>query len=272
VRGVSKRFGATQALRDVSIDFREGEVHALLGENGAGKSTLVKILSGAYRPDAGDLKLNGRVLPAGDPMWSWAAGIAMIYQELNLAPHLSVEENIVLGSEPARFGWIDRVSRRWIARKALERLNRVDVPLGTAVSELSVGDQQVVEIARTCLGAPKVVIMDEPTSSLSRVDVESLFGVIRTLKTAGVCVVYISHFLEECGEIADRFSVLRDGSLAGSGLMRETSQSEIIRMMVGRDVSRVFPRVLPGNPSWNYPAEINRRSRSAGFCATMHRS
>ena len=242
VCAVSKRFGATQALKDVSLDFRSGEVHALLGENGAGKSTLVKIFSGACSPDEGRLEFDGRIVPTGDPLWSRKAGIAMIYQELILAPQLTVEENILLGAEPSRCGWIDRAAHRRIAREALERLNRPDLQLEERVCRLSIGDQQVVEIARACLGAPRVIIMDEPTSSLTRVDVECLFGIVATLKKAGVSVIYISHFLEECEEIVDRFTVLRDGCVAGEGRMRETSLTEIIQMMVGRDIAEAFPK------------------------------
>lgn len=240
--GVTKAFGATRALAGVDLEVQPGEVHALIGENGAGKSTLMKVLSGAYAPDEGVIELNGENFIPGNPLHARQAGIAMIYQELNLAPHLSVEENILLGVEPRHWGWVNRREMRKRARQTLETLNHGEIPLEVPAGSLSIANQQVVEIARACLGSARVIIMDEPTSSLTRVDVENLFSIIRKLRSDGVSVIYISHFLEECREIADRFTVLRDGRTTGSGDMQSADFGEIIRMMVGREVDDIFPR------------------------------
>jgi ribose transport system ATP-binding protein len=241
--GVRKAFGATQALKGVSFQVGPGEVHALIGENGAGKSTLMKVLSGAYQPDGGEIELEGTPFSPRDPLHARRCGIAMIYQELNLAPHLSVEENILLGEEPARLGWIRGGRRRDLARAALAELHHEGIPLEAAVQTRSIGEQQVVEIARALVGQPKVIIMDEPTSSLTQVDTENLFAVIGRLRQRGVSVIYISHFLEECQRICDRYTVLRDGESVGAGVMVEARLSEIIRLMVGREIKEIYPRI-----------------------------
>jgi ribose transport system ATP-binding protein len=241
--GVQKAFGATRALRGVSLEIGPGEVHALIGENGAGKSTLMKVLSGAYRPDAGEIELEGASFNPRDPLHARRCGIAMIYQELNLAPHLSVEENILLGEEPARLGWLDRTRRRELARAALAELRQENIPLQAPVQTRSIAEQQLVEIARALIGRPKVIIMDEPTSSLTQVDTENLFEVIGRLRERGVSVVYISHFLEECKRICSRYTVLRDGESVGTGEMATARLSDIIRMMVGREIKEIYPRI-----------------------------
>jgi ribose transport system ATP-binding protein len=241
--GLQKRFGATQALRNVSLEVSAGEVHALIGENGAGKSTLMKVLSGACRPDAGQIELDGQPFTPANPHHARQCGIAMIYQELNLAPHLTVEENILLGCEPARFGWLNRSRRSTLARHALAELRHENIALDTPVAGLSVAQQQIVEIARAFIGEPKVLIMDEPTSSLAQADAERLFAVIDRLRTRGVSIVYISHFLEECKRICQRYTVLRDGETVGSGEMPSAEISEIIRRMVGREVTEIYTRV-----------------------------
>ncbi len=240
--GVKKSFGATQALRGVSFSVARGEVHALIGENGAGKSTLMKVLSGAYQLDAGKLELDGIRFVPQDPLHARRCGIAMIYQELTLAPDLSVEENILLGSEPARFGWINRSQRRALAQRALAQLHHDSIPLDAPVHRLTIAEQQVVEIARALVGDPKVIIMDEPTSSLTQVDTENLFDVIKKLAGRGVSVIYISHFLEECQRICDRYTVLRDGESVGSGAMNEAKLGDIIQLMVGREIQDIYPR------------------------------
>src|SRR5687767_7254044 len=190
--GVQKRFGATQALRNVSLEVAHGEVHALIGENGAGKSTLMKVLSGACPPDAGSIELDGQPFVPANPHHARRCGIAMIYQELNLAPHLSVAENILLGCEPARFGWLQRRRRRELARTALAELGHESIPLEQTVNRLPIAEQQIVEIARALISQPKVLIMDEPTSSLAQTDAERLFGVIERLSRRGVSIIYIS--------------------------------------------------------------------------------
>jgi ribose transport system ATP-binding protein len=240
--GICKAFGATQALRGVSLEVAPGEVHALIGENGAGKSTLMKILSGAHPPDAGEIALDGSPFRPRDPQHARQCGVAMIYQELNLAPHLSVAENILLGAEPARFGWLDRRRMHELAHAALAELQHDSIPLSAPVSTRSIAEQQIVEIARALVAQPKVLIMDEPTSSLAQSDVRNLFRVIARLKEKGVSVIYISHFLEECQSVCDRYTVLRDGESVGSGTMAGAELREIIRLMVGREVSEIYPR------------------------------
>jgi ribose transport system ATP-binding protein len=239
---VRKSFGATCALKNVSFAIAPGEVHALIGENGAGKSTLMKILSGAHLPDAGVIELEGRPFVPANPLHARRSGVAMIYQELMLAPHLSVEENILLGEEPATFGWLNRSRRRELARAALAELHHENIPLESPVSTRTIAEQQIVEIARALIGEPKVLIMDEPTSSLTKVDTENLFAVIERLRRRGVSVIYISHFLEECQRIADRYTVLRDGESVGTGAMASAKLNQIIHLMVGREISDIYPR------------------------------
>ncbi|MBI3416352.1 MAG: sugar ABC transporter ATP-binding protein [Verrucomicrobia bacterium] len=240
--GLQKAFGATRALRGVSFEVAPGEVHALIGENGAGKSTLMKILSGAYTPDAGSIELDGEAFVPDDPLHARRCGIAMIYQELILAPHLSVEENILLGEEPAKFGWLNRPRRRELARAALAELHHENIPLEAPVKTRTIAEQQIVEIARALVHQPKVLIMDEPTSSLTQVDTENLFAAIARLKQRGVSIIYISHFLEECRRICDRFTVLRDGESVGTGAMASADLKDIIRLMVGREIQDIYPR------------------------------
>ncbi len=241
--GVQKSFGATAALRGVSLGVGEGEVHALIGENGAGKSTLMKILSGAHEADAGRIALDDAPFAPRNPHEARRAGVAMIYQELNLAPDLTVAENIVLGAEPSRLGWLRRGAMRDTARRALAELGHGDLPPDAPVRSLSIAEQQLVEIARALAGEPRVMIFDEPTSSLTQADAERLFAVIARLKARGVSVIYISHFLEECRRVCDRFTVLRDGESVGTGALAETPMAEIIRLMVGREVSELYPRI-----------------------------
>ena len=243
IRSMRKAFGATQALRNVNLEVGPGEVHALIGENGAGKSTLMKILSGAYQPDSGEILLNGQPYCPRDPLAARREGVEMIYQELNLAPDLSVEENILLGNEPARFGWIKRKERRKIARQVLDELRRPDLPLDAPVHRCSIADKQMIEIARALVGSPQLLIMDEPTSSLTQVDMENLFAAIEKLKARGVSIIYISHFLEECKRIASRYTVLRDGESVGSGKMDEAELPEIIHLMVGRELDEIYPKI-----------------------------
>jgi ribose transport system ATP-binding protein len=239
---IRKSFGATKALRGVSLTLAPGEVHALIGENGAGKSTLMKILSGAHAADAGTMELAGEPYAPTGPNDARAKGVAMIYQELNLALHLSAEENILLGAEPARLGWIDRREARERARGALAQLGHASLDLSRPAGRFSIAEQQVIEIARALLTKPKVMIMDEPTSSLTQADTEKLFATIERLRGQGVSVIYISHFLEECRRIADRYTVLKDGETVGSGAMREATIDRIVTLMTGREVRDLYPR------------------------------
>ncbi len=243
IQGIKKSFGSTHALRDVSLEVRPGEVHALIGENGAGKSTLMKILSGAYQPDAGEIFLNGESYRPRNPLEARRSGVEMIYQELNLAPHLSVEENILLGVEPSRLGWIDRRKRREMAQRVLAEVHHEGVALDAPVHSCSIAEQQMVEIARAMLGSPQVLIMDEPTSSLTQVDTENLVAAIARLKSRGVSIIYISHFLEECQRVADRYTVLRDGQTVGSGDMPTADLANIIHLMVGRELDEIYPEI-----------------------------
>jgi ribose transport system ATP-binding protein len=242
MRGVRKTFGATVALDGVNFAVRAGEVCALVGQNGAGKSTLMGILSGAIRPDAGEMRLDGAPYTPREPIDARRAGVAMIYQELSLAPHLSVMENIVLGVEPSRFGIVQRDRARATAAAALEELGRHDIPPQAAVSTLSPASQQLVEIARALATGCRVLVLDEPTSSLGHDDVRRLFDLIRRLKQQGHAIVYISHFIEEVKEVSDRFVVLRDGGNAGEGPTARTRGDEIVRMMVGRSVGDLYTR------------------------------
>ena len=248
LRDIHKAFGPVQALRGVALDARSGEVHALIGENGAGKSTLVRVLSGACVPDAGEIVLDGRPFRPPDPAAGRRAGIAMIYQELTLAPHLSVEANITLGAEQAVAGWL-RPDRARVSEVMIE-LGHDDVDLDAPAGSFSVGLQQVFEIARALYLDARVVIMDEPTSSLSAADTEALFTVVARLRDRGIAVVYITHFLEEVHRIADRYTVLRDGESVGTGEVAGTTIDELIRLMVGRDLDEMYPRHAHelGNP------------------------
>jgi ribose transport system ATP-binding protein len=221
MRGIRKVFGGTIAVDEVGLRVRSGEVCALVGQNGAGKSTLMSILSGALRPDAGEMWLGGRAYRPASPLEARKAGVAMIYQELSLAPHLSVAENMLLGVEPTRRGLLDWEAMRRTAAHVLERLGHADIDPNALVSSLSVAEQQLVEIGRALAVGSNVLVLDEPTSSLGRRDVLRLFELIRQLKAQQHAIVYISHFLEEVKEIADRIVVLRDGRVAGEGAASE---------------------------------------------------
>jgi len=240
--GIRKSFGATQALRGVSLEVAAGEVHALIGENGAGKSTLMKILSGAHAPDAGTLELDGRPYRPANPHDARLTGVAMIYQELNLALHLPAWENIVLGAESVRAGWIDRRAGRERARNALAQLGHEGLDLDRRAGAFGIAEQQVIEIARALLVRPRVLILDEPTSSLTQADAARLFDVLGRLRAQGVAIIYISHFLEECRRIADRFTVLKDGETAGCGVMADTPLDRIVNLMTGREVKDLYAR------------------------------
>lgn len=242
---IAKSYGATRALDGVSVDVGVGEVHALIGENGAGKSTLMKVLSGVVQPDAGSMELEGQAYRPADTLDARKRGVAMIHQELSLAPHLNVWENIGLGSLPNHGGWVNRTEARRRARAVLARLAHEHLDLEQPVAEFSIAEQQIIEIARALLSEPRVLIMDEPTSSLTQADTLKLFEVIRQLRDEGVSIIYISHFLEEVKEVAQRYTVLKDGRTVGGGVMAEAQQSDIVRLMVGREVTDLYPRRTP---------------------------
>ena len=248
LEAIKKSFGPVRALRGVSLEIHAGEVHALIGENGAGKSTLMKVLSGAHDPDSGSVSIAEEPLTLANPLAARRAGIAMIYQELTLAPHLTVEENITLGLEQSRLGFLRGQTAKVSA--ALELLGHADIDPKQKAGGLTIALQQVVEIARAIVSDAKVVIMDEPTSSLSESDKRSLFHVIRKLREEGLAVIYISHFLDEIEEIADRYTVLRDGESVGSGMIAETDTASLVELMIGRKLDDMYsrPEHTPGDP------------------------
>ena len=241
---ITKSFAGVPAVKAVSFDLQAGEVHALVGENGAGKSTLIKVITGAHSADEGTIEVQGRPVADLDPVLARDLGIAAIYQQPALFPDLTVAENIAIGLEPAggwrRVRWGDRRTR---ARNLLEKIGaRIDTE--TEVHVLSMPEQQLVEIARALGADARILIMDEPTASLSDKEVDRLFRVIGDLKTHGVGIIYISHRLEELPQIADRVTALRDGVRVGTKRMQEVSRGELIRMMVGRELSAVFPKTV----------------------------
>jgi rhamnose transport system ATP-binding protein len=239
---VEKSYAGVHALRDASFELRAGEVHALIGENGAGKSTLIKIITGAIEPDAGEIQLDGTVLAQNSPGIAKQLGIAAIYQQPALFPELSVAENIAIGLEESL--WFSRVDWRARTRRAADLLARVGAKIDPVAEagDLTMPQQQLVEIARALGAKAKVLIMDEPTASLSEEDTQNLFAVIRQLRAQGVGIIYISHRLEELPLIADRVTVLRDGRTIDTREMSEVSRDQLIQLMVGRELSAVFPK------------------------------
>ncbi len=235
-RGLDKHFSGVHALQDVSAEFCPGEVVAVMGENGAGKSTLMKCLAGVHQPDAGVIEWEGRAVKIENTRRAEALGIAFIHQELNLCDNLSVAENIFLGREPRRGGiFVDRTAMRRRTAELLARVGLVASP-DERVDRLSIGRRQLVEIARALSQQARLVIMDEPTSSLTKAEADTLFKVVAELKAAGVCVVFISHRIPEVMAIADRALVLKDGKNSGSLTRREMSPERIVNLMVGRDL------------------------------------
>ena len=240
MRGVRKAFGATQALDGVDLSVTAGEICGLVGQNGAGKSTLMAILAGALEPDAGTMAIDGRPYAPASPIEARRAGVAMIYQELSIAPDLTVMENLLLGAEPMRRGLVDWPAMRTRSAAALSQLGHDDIAPDAMAGDLSVAQQQLVEIARALAIGCRVLVLDEPTSSLGRSDVERLFALLRRLKAQGHAVVYISHFLEEVKAITDRVVVLRDGRNAGEGITADTTSDDIVAMMVGSAPAALF--------------------------------
>jgi simple sugar transport system ATP-binding protein len=235
MRGIRKEFPGVTALADVDFRLLPGEVHALMGENGAGKSTLIKVLTGVYPADAGEILLDGQPVRFGSPLQAQAAGVSTVFQEVNLCPNLSVAENIFIGREPRRFGLINWRPLRRRARELLARIN-VDVDVTAPLGSYSLAIQQLVAIVRALDISAKVLVLDEPTSSLDKDEVAQLFTVMRRLRDEGVAILFVTHFLDQVFEISDRMTVLRNGRLVGEYLTRELSEMDLVSSMLGKEL------------------------------------
>lgn len=241
MRGIDKSFGGNAVLKEAGFLLDHGEIHALMGENGAGKSTLMKILTGVYTKDAGQVIVDGQEVCYKNPQEAEKAGIVFIHQELNVLFDLTVEENMFLGKEiHGRFGVCDKKAMRAEVRKILDRLG-VSIDPQQRMSELSVGQQQMIEIAKALMVDAKVIIMDEPTAALTQSETEVLFQVVRSLKEKGVSIVYISHRMEEIFELCDRITVLRDGSYIDTKRIQDTDMNDVVKMMIGREIGERYP-------------------------------
>ena len=241
LKGIHKSFGPTIALDGVDLELQKGEVHALIGENGAGKSTLMNVIAGSLRPDAGTMEIKGQIYSPSNPLDARTHGIALIHQELSLCPHLTIAENVLMGIEPSHMGWLDRDKLIARATDVLKTFHHADIRPEKRVGDLSVAARQIVEISRAIAAEARIILMDEPTSSLQRDDVEHLFTLVRKLSAEGISVIYISHFLEEVRQISDRFTVLRDGRSVATGDISSTTDDELIAKMVGRAQQNLFP-------------------------------
>ncbi|MBP1848204.1 inositol transport system ATP-binding protein [Rhizobium petrolearium] len=243
LEGIRKEFPGVLALDNVQLRVRPGSVHALMGENGAGKSTLMKIIAGIYQPDAGEIRLRGEPVTLKSPLDALEQGIAMIHQELQLMNWMTIAENIWIRREPRnRFGLIDHGKMAEMTRELFSRLN-LSLDPGTQVSELTVAQKQMVEIARAVSYESRILIMDEPTSALTEREVEHLFAIIRDLRARGIGIIYITHKMNELFEIADEFTVFRDGKYIGTHASKDVTRDDIIRMMVGREITNMFPKI-----------------------------
>ena len=241
MRGINKAFGGNAVLQDAGFLLDHGEIHALMGENGAGKSTLMKILTGVYTRDAGTVIVDGQEVCYKNPQEAEKAGIVFIHQELNVLFDLTVEENMFLGKEIKKgFGVCDKKAMRQEVRKILDRLG-VDIDPGQRMNELSVGQQQMIEIAKALMVDAQVIIMDEPTAALTQSETTVLFQVVNSLREKGVSIVYISHRMEEIFELCDRITILRDGSYIGTKKIKETDMNDVVRMMIGREIGERYP-------------------------------
>ena len=245
-RSISKRFGGVTALRDVSLDMARGECHGLMGENGAGKSTLGKVLAGIHRPDAGQILIGGEPQTFASPHDAMAAGVAMVHQELAFCPELSVAENLCMGRYPRRAaGWLlDRRSMRRTATALLRQIG-VELDVHRPMRTLSTAQEQLVQIAAAVGSEPRILVFDEPTSSLSAPEAEQLFGLIESLRERGLTTIYVSHRMPELMRLCDRISVLRDGEYVGTLAKDEMNQDAVVRLMIGRSVTEFFPSPDP---------------------------
>lgn len=242
VEGIVKSFTGAKALTGVDFECREGRVHALVGENGAGKSTLSKIIAGYYRPDEGKVLVDGKEVNFSSPRDALGTGIAMVYQEFTLLPHLSVMENMFLGNEPASRGLVNEAAMRKRAIELLEQLGMTDAPLSAPARRLSVAQQQIVEIAKALAYDARLLLMDEPSAVLGGSELDRLYEVIRRMTDRGVAIVYISHRLAEIEAVADDVTIMRDGLVTWSGPAEKTSRPEMVRHMVGRPLEETFPK------------------------------
>ena len=242
MRGINKSFGSNQVLKDAGFLLKDGEVHALMGENGAGKSTLMKILTGVYTKDAGTILVDGVEVNYKNPQEAEKAGIVFIYQEINSLFDLTVEENLFMGKEITKgFGICDKKAMRAKAQEVMDRLG-VSIPIDAVMGDLSVGQQQMVEICKALMVDAKVLIMDEPTAALTQSETEVLFEVMKGLVEKGVSIVYISHRMEEIFELCDRITILRDGSYIGTEYIKDITMDDIVKMMIGREIGERFPQ------------------------------
>ncbi|PTM93340.1 sugar ABC transporter ATP-binding protein [Mycoplana dimorpha] len=241
MEGICKRYGGVRALEDASLAVEGGRIHAILGENGAGKSTLIKIMAGAVVPDEGRMLLEDRQVAFRSPAQAARAGIACVFQELSLIPDLSVADNISISNPPRRFGLIDRTAQRRLAEEALARAGAEDIHPRTLVRDLPLSRRQMVEIAKALAWKPRILILDEATSALTAGDVAKVFAVLRRLRAEGLALLYISHRMHEITEIADECTVFRNGRNVASYAAGTRSGSEVVEMMIGREVSGVFP-------------------------------
>ena len=244
MKKIRKEFPGVLALNDVDFDLRSGEVHFLIGENGAGKSTLMKVLSGTYRQDSGQVLVAGEEMKENSPIYAQQHGIAMIYQELNPIPYMTVAENIYVGREPKKGILLDRLKLYRDAQEILDRLG-IEISPRAVMKDLSVAETQMIEIAKAVSYNSKIIIMDEPTSAITDREVEKLFNFIHMLKDQGVGIVYISHKMEELARIADRVTIMRDGEVVGCYKIDEITTDKIIALMVGREIENVYPKRTP---------------------------
>ena len=241
MRGINKSFGSNQVLKDAGFLLKDGEVHALMGENGAGKSTLMKILTGVYTKDAGTIYVDGQEVSYKNPQEAEKAGIVFIYQELNVLFDLTVEENLFMGKEITKhFGICDKKAMRAKAQEIMDRMG-VNIPIDAVMSDLSVGQQQMVEICKALMVDAKVLIMDEPTAALTQSETEVLFEVMSSLRSKGVSIVYISHRMEEIFELCDRITILRDGQYIDTKYIKDITMDDVVQMMIGREIGERFP-------------------------------
>lgn len=272
-RGIVKVFGQHRALDKVDFEVRAGEVHALLGENGAGKSTLIKILTGAYQPDGGEILLEGAPVRFSDPLQAQGHGIGTVYQEVNLLPNRSVAENLFLGHQPTRFGIVLRGVIEARARDLLATYG-LEIDVRAELGSYSVAVQQIVAIARAVELSGKVLVLDEPTASLDANEVGKLFGVVRRLKERGLAIIFITHFLDQVFAISDRVTILRNGQLIGTRALGEVTATDVVRMMLGKDLA-YDPRVLGVADGAQGPVRVEfralgRAGRVAPFTLALH--